>query len=127
MGIQLIRKEERLVYKCGDSKIFYRRISTPKQNAIITANSKKGNPNWEKIQERFLDWVVTGWDTVTAPVINDDGEVIKSVVIPYTPEEAYSLPADVCDDLLRLAGASTLPHLQGEDERKNSTTTSQQD
>jgi len=117
MPIELVRKEEKFEYKLNESTVFYRRISTPRQNAIITANSKKGNPNWEKIQERFLDFVVLGWDNVT----------VEGTPIPYSKELAHDLPGDVCDDLLRLAGASTLPHLQEEDERKNSMTTSQQD
>jgi len=95
MPIQLVQETEKLTYEWEDSKIYYRRIPTGYQNAIVRDNTKKGKVNWKEVNKLFLHYCVLGWDNVQ----------VDEKPIPYTPELSESLPGDIVDDLLEKAGA----------------------
>ena len=97
MAIQLIRKEEKLIYKAEGSEIFYRRVSTLRRAAIIKKHTKRGKVNWGAVTADLLKEAITGWATVQQAGID----------IPFGPELITALPEETLTDILELIGVAS--------------------
>lgn len=96
-GISLVTDEEKNEYKMGRAKIFYRRIPSPKRNAVIKKLTRKGVTDWSAVAAELLEWAILGWDGV-----DDKGAIIK-----FDPALIPRLPEDVRGDLMGLTGAAS--------------------
>jgi len=96
MAIQLVRTDEKLIYKSEGSKIFYRRISTLKRGSIVKKHTKRGKTNWNAVTEDILRYVVIGWDGV-----QQDGKDVT-----FDHDLSLMLPEETLTDILELSGGA---------------------
>ncbi len=94
--ISLIQDDEKLTYKWGESKIFYRRISTAKRNRIVNKHTKRGKTNWAAVSDEIMSYVIIGWEDV------DRG----GKQIAFDPDLVAFLPDDITTDILELSGGA---------------------
>ncbi len=96
MAIQIVNKDEKLVYKMAGSRIFYRRITASKRKAIINANTQRGETDWEAVTADLIDFAIIGWEN-----IQDQGKDV-----PFDDTLKTSLPEDVLSDIVKLLGGT---------------------
>ena len=96
MPIQIVQRDERLVYESDGSKIFYRRIPIRQQNLIVKKYTKRGKTNWAEVTKEFLDYMILDWDDVEV-----DGKAVN-----FDRGLLTQLPPDVVNDLLDRSGAA---------------------
>jgi len=96
MAIQLVQSEEKLIYKDGESEIYYRRISTLKRAAIVKRHTKRGKVDWGAVTQEILEYVITGWNKVQR----------VGVDIVFDTELVTALPEDTLTDILELSGGA---------------------
>ncbi len=97
MAIQLIRSEEKLVYKAEESEIYYRRISTLKRAAIVKRHTQRGKIDWAAVTEDILRYVIVDWKKV----------VQAGADIAFDADLIMALPEDTLTDILELSGGAS--------------------
>lgn len=97
MPVQLINDDERLVHTVGESRFYYRRISSGRHSRAIKAHTKRGVTDWGAVSSELLCWAITGWDNV---------ESNPGVVVPYSAALVPKLPEEVTCAIIDLAKAA---------------------
>ncbi len=102
MGLQLIKKDERLEFVGDGFKILYRRIPSTTRGRILNKHTKRGGEtDYSKTTVEMLEYCVLGWSGVFEE--NGDG---KNMEIPFDIEKVRMIPDDVILVLLDLMGAN---------------------
>lgn len=109
MAIQIVKDDERHVYKTDGSSVYYRRVSTAKRGAIVRKHTKRGKTNWVEVTADLVRTIIVGWENV-----QDNGNTID-----FTPETALLLPDDILSDILEMSGANIDDTEGGESAEKN--------
>jgi len=96
MPIQLVKEDEKLIYKDSGSTIFYRRISSAKRAEIIKKHTVRGKTDWQAATAELMEYIVLGWEKVQE----------SKVDIPFSKDLIPSLPENYQTELLALSGGA---------------------
>lgn len=96
--IQLISKDEKLVFNYGESKIYYRRVPTLERQLAIQRSTSRGITNWSAVGLDLCRRHVIGWEGFTL-----DGAEVK-----YDGKYLEVLPDDVLTELYSALGAANV-------------------
>jgi hypothetical protein len=121
--IEIVREEEQLEFKLGDSIIYFRRISNKHYKEIVAkhtffkGNDRAGNPKYERdddaINEELLDYIITGFVTIRDPITKKNVEC--------TLENKNSLPVGIRIQIIERAnGDMSAMAAKGDAEKKTS-------
>lgn len=97
MTVRIIQKDERLVHSVGETKFYYKRISSERANAIRRKHTKRGEldagaAGFEMLRLYLLDWDnVQDWD-------NNQ--------IEFTAENIPLIPDEILAELIAMISSS---------------------
>ena len=97
MTVRIINANEKLVHEVGDTKFYYRRITSGHANAIRRKHTNRGVVDGNKVGFEVLEAYLIGWDNV---LDWDDNEISFSV------ERIESIPDGILAEVLEKINAS---------------------
>jgi (2Fe-2S) ferredoxin len=104
-NIIIIDEKEKAVYKFGESKIFYRRISPSRARIIREMHTKDGRVDQDLVTSDSLQFAIVGWSGIKDPSGND---------VAFSPDLLDKLPYQVRMDLTnRIVGGTAYKELEG--------------
>ena len=88
MPVRIIKDDEKLVYRCGDTTFYYKRIKSESASAIRRRHTNRGIIDHAKVGMEILSKYLVGWENVQDW---DGGKITFDVnLIPELPDEVLA-------------------------------------
>jgi hypothetical protein len=101
MPVDLISKDEKLVFKFEDAEIYYRRVPPIDRDRVIAKHTNRGTTNWTAVGLELCKTYVSGWKNFR----------MSGQEVEYDPKWFDYFPDDVLLDLYRAFGVSNVDGL----------------
>jgi hypothetical protein len=95
--VKIIRKDEKLVHQLGETKFFYKRISSERAGFIRRKHTKRGEMDASAAGFEMLDTHLLGWENVQ----DWDGNEVE-----FSVENIRAIPDEVLADLITMISSS---------------------
>jgi len=97
MSVRLIKNDERLIYQIGDTKFYYKRISSDRANAIRRKHTVRGEVDGGKVGFDILETHLLGWENV---LDWEDKQVL------FNSENIRLIPDEVLAEIITAIGSA---------------------
>jgi len=95
--VKIIKQDERLVHAVGDTKFYYKRISSERAAAIRRRHTRRGEMDSGAAGMEMLRTHVLGWENVQDW---DDNQV------EFSPDSLSLIPDEILADLITMISSS---------------------
>lgn len=95
--VRIIQKDERLIYNVGDTKFYYKRISSERASAIRRKHTKRGELDAGAAGFEMLRTYILDWDNVQ----DWDGNQVE-----FTSENIALIPDEILAELISMISSS---------------------
>lgn len=97
MSVRIIKNDERLIHQIGDTKFYYKRISSDRASAIRRKHTIRGELDGGKVGFEILESHLLDWENV---LDWDDNQ------IPFNVENIRMIPDEVLAELITAIGSA---------------------
>jgi len=97
MPVRLIGNDERLVHQIGDTKFYYKRISSDRASAIRRKHTVRGEVDGGKVGFEILETHLLDWENVL------DWEDKQ---VPFSAENIRLIPDEVLGEIITAIGSA---------------------
>jgi len=97
MSVRIIKSDERLIHQIGDTKFYYKRISSDRASAVRRKYTVRGEVDGGKVGFDILETHLLGWENV---LDWDDKPV------PFSVENIRLIPDEVLGEIITAIGSA---------------------